>query len=205
MSAEAPQLIYFISGMWCSTCAKNIRESVAQIEGVGSADLNYSSKLLLVRPKTSMGTEPLDQSIQTKVARIGFGIKRQSEGWILNFHESLKRESNRKIPWVLVSLVWFLAMWSSMLAFAGYLGGDLTPDDLYRLALASSAFGLPAIVFGIIPFGRSGLRALWFSRLLTLDAFVFLGVLCAFSVSVIALFERSSVTYADSGSMIVAV
>lgn len=152
MAAEAPQqLIYFVSGMWCSTCAKTIRESVSQIEGVGSADLNYSSKLLLVRPNPTMeDSRALDQSIQTKVARTGFGIKKQSEGWILNFHESLKRESNRKIPWTLISLVWFLAMWSSMLAFAGYLGGDLSQRELYFLAAASSAFGLPAILLSLI-------------------------------------------------------
>lgn len=204
MSAEAPQLIYFVSGMWCSTCAKNIRESVVQLEGVDSADLNYTSKLLLVRPKPTIDSGPLDQSIQTKVARIGFGIKRQSEGWILNFHESLKHESNRKIPWTLISLAWFLAMWSSMLAFASYLG-ELSQTELYALALGSSAFGLPAILLGIIPFGRSGLRALWFSKLLTLDFFIFFGGLSALTISVIALLSRSNITYADSGSMIVAI
>lgn len=205
MPAEAPQLIYFISGMWCSTCAKNIRESVAQIDGVGSADLNYTSKLLLVRPKTERDSSPLDQCIQTKVARIGFGIKRQSDGWILNFHESLKLELNRKVPWVLVSVVWFLAMWSSMLAFAGYMGGEVSSNELYALAVASSAFGLPAILLGIVPFGRAGLRALWFSGLLTLDFFIFFGGLSAFTVSIIALFAHTNITYADSGSMIVAV
>ncbi|MGE3759318.1 MAG: HAD-IC family P-type ATPase [Pseudobdellovibrionaceae bacterium] len=204
MSAEAPQLIYFVSGMWCATCAKNIRESVVQLEGVDSADLNYTSKLLLVRPKPTIDSGPLDQSIQTKVARIGFGIKRQSEGWILNFHESLKHESNRKIPWTLISLVWFLAMWSSMLAFASYLG-ELSQTELYALALGSSAFGLPAILLGIIPFGKSGLRALWFSKLLTLDFFIFFGGLSALTISVIALLSRSNITYADSGSMIVAI
>ncbi len=206
MSAEAPQLIYFVSGMWCSTCAKNIRESVSQLEGVHSADLNYASKLLLVRPNPTIeDSGPLDQSIQTKVARIGFGIKKQSEGWILNFHESLKRESNRKIPWTLISLVWFLAMWSSMLAFAGYIGGDLSQGELYFLAIASSSFGLPSILLGITPFGKSGLRALWFSKLLTLDFFIFFGGLSALAISVIALFSGSNVTYADSGSMIVAI
>lgn len=205
MSAEAPQLIYFVSGMWCSTCAKNIRESVSQLEGVESADLNYTSKLLLVRPKPATDNGPLDQCIQTKVARIGFGIKKQSEGWILSFHEILKHESNRKIPWTLISLVWFLAMWSSMLAFAGYLGGDLSSEELYGLAIASSVFGLPAILVGIIPFGKSGLRALWFSKLLTLDFFIFFGGLSALAVSVVALLSGSNVTYADSGSMIVAI
>lgn len=176
MSAEAQHLIYFISGMWCSTCAKNVRESVANLEGVESADLNYASKLLLARPSQSLThLEQLDQVIQTKVSRIGFGIKKQSEGWILRFHESLRQEVNHKVSWTLISLVWFLAMWSSMLAFAGYLGGDLSQGEVYGLALASSAFGLPAIFIGIIPFGKAGIRALIYGRLLTLDLFIFFG------------------------------
>lgn len=191
--------------MWCSTCAKSIRESVAQIDGVGSADLNYTSKLLLVKLKSGTDRSPLDTFIQTKVAQIGFGIKKQSEGWILNFHENLKREAHRKIPWVLISLVWFLAMWSSMLAFAAYSGGDLSSDELHILAMASSAFGLPAILLGVIPFGRAGLRAFWFSRLLTLDLFIFLGGLSAVAISLLSLFSQAHITYADSGSMIVAV
>lgn len=205
MSAEAPQLVYFISGMWCSTCAKNIRESVSKLDGVDAADLNYSSKLLLVRPKAIINAESLDQSIQAKVSRIGFGIKKQSEGWILNFHESLKRETTQKIPWTFISLVWFLAMWSSMLAFASYMGGGLSVEEQYLLALGSSAFGLPAILLGIVPFGKSGLRALWFSKLLTLDFFIFFGGISAFSISVVSLISQSSITYADSGSMIVAI
>ena len=176
VSSEAPQqMIYFISGMWCSTCAKNIRESVSRLDGVAYAEVNYATKLLLVQPGAQTPPQILDQPIQTQVGQIGFGIKRQSEGWVLNLHESLKNESNNKISWTQVSTVWFLAMWSSMLAFAGYLGGDLSQNDLFHLSLASSVFGLPAILLGIIPYANSGLRALRFSRLLTLDLFIFLG------------------------------
>jgi P-type Cu+ transporter len=206
VSLEAPQqLIYFVSGMWCSTCAKNIRESVSQIDGVASADVNYASKLLLVQARANGAYEVLDQSIQTKVSKIGFGIKKQAEGWVLSFHENLRNEANRKIPWLQVSLVWFLAMWASMLAFAGYIGGDLSQNEYYILALASSAFGLPAILLGILPYANSGLRALWFSKLLTLDFFIFIGGCSAIGVSIFSLLSHSHITYADSGSMIVAI
>lgn len=191
--------------MWCSTCAKNIRESVAKIDGVASADLNYASKLLLVHSTAPIADPGLDQSIQTKVSRIGFGIKKQSAGWVLNFHENLQKEFNNKIPWVQVSLVWFLAMWSSMLAFAGYLGGPISQNEYYILAFASSAFGIPAIFLGILPYANSGLRALWFSRLLTFDLFIFIGGCSAIGISILSLLSHSHLTYADSGSMIVAI
>jgi len=204
-SGTPQQLIYFVSGMWCSTCAKNISESVSQIDGVASANVNYASKLLLVQPKARIASPALDQKIQTKVDRIGFGIKKQPEGWVLNFHENLRNESSRKIPWTQISIVWFLAMWSSMLAFAGYIGGNLSQDELYLLALASSAFGLPAILLGILPYAKSGLRALWFSRLLTLDFFIFVGGCSAIAISISTLLSHSHLTYADSGSMIIAI
>ena len=154
MSARASKdLIYFISGMWCSTCAKNIRESVAQLDGVESADLSYASKLLIVTPAHESST--LDDSIQSKITRIGFGVKRQSDGWISSFRERLENEANHKIPWTQVSLVWFLAMWSSMLAFSGYSGGNLSQHELYLLALLSSVLGLPAILIGVFPFAKA--------------------------------------------------
>lgn len=206
MVAETPrQLVYFISGMWCSTCAKNIGNSVSSIDGVEAADVNYSSKLLLVTTQDNLNSEVLDSSIQTKVSQIGFGIKKQSDDWVLEFHKELENESNNKIPWTQVSIVWFLAMWSSMIAFAGYLGGDLADKDLYWLAVASSVFGLPAIVLGIIPYANSGIRALWFSKLPTLDLFIFIGGCSAIGVSLIALATQSSVTYADSGAMVIAI
>jgi cation transport ATPase len=198
-------MVYFISGMWCSTCAKNIRTSVAQIDGVDSADLNYATKLLTVRPKHLHPAVPLDESIQTEVHRIGFGIKKQPKNWAFNFYESLRDETNRRIPWVQVSLVWFLAMWSSMVAFAGYMGGGLTPGELYKVSLLSSAFGLPAILIGIFPYAKSGLRAFCFSRLLTLDLFIFIGGCSAVAISIISLLSHSHLTYADSGSMIIAI
>lgn len=199
------QIIYFISGMWCSTCAKTIRNSIAQLEGVESADLNYASKLLVVRFRDPALESALDVLIQNTVQKIGFGIKRQSKDWVLHFYERLRGEARQRIPWTQVSLVWFLAMWSSMIAFTGYMGGNLTAQELFTLALISSAFGLPAILIGLVPYAKSGLRALWFSRLLTLDLFIFLGGVSAFTVSVVALGSRSSHTYADSGSMIIAI
>jgi cation transport ATPase len=206
VSAEAPQqMVYFISGMWCSTCAKNIRTSVAQIDGVETADLNYATKLLTIKPKHLHPAAPLDESIQTEVHRIGFGIKKQPKNWAFNFYESLRAETNRRIPWVQVSLVWFLAMWSSMVAFAGYMGGGLTPGELYKVSLFSSAFGLPAILIGIFPYAQSGLRAFFLSRLLTLDLFIFIGGCSAVAISIISLLSHSHLTYADSGSMIIAV
>lgn len=206
MAPDSPnELTYFVSGMWCSTCAKNVRESVQSVDGVESAQLNYASKLLFVKTNAEIDSwAQLDESIQKRVTRIGFGIKKQSGDWILRFHESLQKESRQKISWTEISLVWFLAMWSSMLAFSGYLG-DLDQRDLHLLTVASAAFGLPAILIGIRPYANSGLRALWFSRLLTLDLFIFFGAIAVLAVTLNSLFSGADYSYADSGSMIIAI
>lgn len=202
---SSDEFIYFVSGMWCSTCAKNVRESVQSVDGVSAAQLNYASKLLFVKSNTDVvDCLELDQSIQNKVTRMGFGIKRQSGDWVLRFHEVLQKEGNQKISWAEISIVWFLAMWSSMLAFSSYLG-DLDSHALHLLTLASAAFGLPAIIIGIRPYANAGLRALWFSRLLTLDLFIFFGAIAVLVVSLNSLILGTDQSYADSGSMIIAI
>jgi cation transport ATPase len=204
-SLSPNELIYFVSGMWCSTCAKNVRESIINLDGVDSAQINYSSKLLFVKAKAGIGNiSVLDDSIQKKVSRIGFGIKRQSGDWILRFHEALAKETDQKITWVEVSLVWFLAMWSSMFAFSGYLGG-LNTQELYLVTLASAAFGLPAILIGVRSYANAGLRALWFSHLLTLDLFILLGAVAVIAVTITSILAGATNSYADSGSMILAI
>lgn len=213
MTEPSPSLIYFVSGMWCSSCAKNIRNAVLQINGVEEADINFASKLLAIHtaaPTPSnndnyYNIDNIDELIQKKVQEIGFGVKKQSKGWVLDFNKKLESESNEKISWTRVSLVWFLAMWSSMTAFIGYAGGNLSENELFQISLISSIFGLPAIVIGILPYAEAGIRSLWFSKILTLDLFIFIGGCSAIGVSLLSLFSYSPVTYADSGAMIVGI
>lgn len=197
-------LIYFVSGMWCSSCAKSVREAVVKVDGVKSAEINYASKLLLVEVLEPIILQNIDDSIQNKIKQIGFGVKRQTEGWLSGFKEDLEKEADNKISWLLVSIVWFLAMWSSMIAFAGYSGGGLTQSEIYYITVGSSVFGFPAILIGIYLYAISGLRSLIFSRLFTLDLFIFFGGLSATTVSLIYLLSGRALSYADSGSMIIA-
>ena len=200
------ELIYFISGMWCSTCAKSISESVVRLDGVSSAHVNYSTKLLLVKTEASSHTlaPSLDLLIQDKVSRIGFGIKKQTQNWLQYFQEDLQNEVDQKITWVQVGVVWFLAMWSSMLGLASYMGG-LLESEIYYLSVASAALGLPAVFIGAWPYAQSGLRALIYSRWLTLDFFIFIGAIAATCVTLYSLFTRASISYADSSAMILAI
>ncbi len=203
-SQDAP-LIYFISGMWCSTCAKTIQDGASKITGIASAEVSYPSKLLLVGLRDQADPVAADEEIRKKVEAIGFGIKKQSAGWLQSFNEDLDREQKRGLSTVRMSLVWFLAMWSSMIAFAGYLGGGISTDERYYFSLASSVFGIPAIIIGIIPYAQSGWRALSSSRLWTLDLFISVGGVAAVSLTALNLLSGQAHSYADSGAMIVAI
>jgi cation transport ATPase len=196
-------LVYFVSGMWCTSCARGLRDSVGHVDGVLGADVNYASKLMRVEIMGGRAVDEVDALIRARVDRSGFGIKRQPAGWTLGFRDELAQELDDRPGWPLVATVWFLAMWCSMLAFAGYSGG-LPERDAFLLSVLSSVLGLPAILLGVIPYAVSGLRALSFGRRLTLDLFVFLGGSSAVVVSLVSLLHGRAVTYADSGSMVVA-
>jgi P-type E1-E2 ATPase len=197
------KLIYFVSGMWCATCAKSIQSSVRTIGGVRGAEVNYVSKLLTVDIEPQTLADKVDSLVCSQVERIGFSLKKQSDDWVESFKKDLAGEQTQRLSWLRVGVVWFLAMWTSMIAFSGYMGG-LDASSQYLVAVVVSAFGMPAIVFGIAPYARSGLRALYYSHLVTMDLVIFLGGASATLVSLFYLFSLRPETYADSAAMVVA-
>lgn len=197
--------LYFVSGMWCTSCARSVGDAVAKVRDVRSADVNYASKLLVVESGGERAAVDLEEEILSKIDRIGFSIKPLPEGWTHGFREALEEEMDGRLSWASIAIVWFLAMWSSMLAFARYAGAGLSETEAFYLSAASSAFGLPAILIGLRPYALAGGRALFSNRRLTLDLFIFLGAVAAIFVSVLSFFKGQSVSYADSGAMIIAI
>lgn len=198
------EMIFFLSGMWCTTCSRSVAASVGALPGVSSAEVSFSTKLLTVLPAAGADPAELAPQVQRQVQALGFGIRRQSDGWISSFRDDLAREHSRAVSWLRLTLVGFLAMWSSMFAFAGYLGSLSSAEDLL-LAHLSAALGIPAILIGVGPFLRAGLRAAWRSRLLTLDLFIGLGGLCAVGATVLNFMAGSAHSYADSAAMVLLV
>lgn len=198
------ELLYFVSGMWCTTCGQTVRAKMLALPDVVQAELNYASKLLTVILRLGADPEAIDRQVQAQAEQIGFAVKRQSTGWLQHYRSELERERSRAIPPALVAITFFLAMWSGMLAWAGYQGG-LDGLEQGWLARWSAGFGVPAILIGVIPFTRAGLRALIKSRLLTLDLFVALGAFSVLVLSLVGVVTGQPQTYADSGSMVLVV
>lgn len=195
--------IYFVSGMFCGSCAKAVEGRVQALSGVRSAGVNFASRLLRVEMESAADSDAVSREVEEEVRQGGFEIQPQSAGWLPGFLDQLREEQARAIPAWLLSLVFFFAMWSSTLAFAGYLG-ELQSQEKWLLAALSAGLGLPALVLGGWPFARAGLRSLFRARLLTLDLFIALGAVCAGVFSLNNVASGSSQSYVDSAAMVLA-
>ena len=194
-------LIYFVSGMFCGSCARTVELQVRALPGVASAHLNFSHRLLRVELQPGAQPEHLSQQVENAIRRGGFEAQRQRAGWLPSFLEQLSGEQARAIPPWLLCLVFFFAMWSSTAAFAGYLGG-VSSQERWLLAALSTALGLPALLLGVVPFAKAGIRSLWRVRRLTLDLFIALGGICAAIFSLKSVVSGASQTYVDSAAMV---
>lgn len=196
-------LIYFVSGMWCSTCAKSVESSVSKISEVKEVSINYATKLLKIIPEDENSLDVLDDKITKEIKKLGFYSRRQEGAWINGIHEEIESEINSHYSWVHLSIVWFLAMWSSMFAFTNYLGTGV--GDQFLIAQMSFYTGAPAILLGVYPYAKAGLRALFLSKLITIDFVIFLGAVSVLFLSIKNMVNGLPETFADSGSMIIAI
>lgn len=193
--------LYFISGMFCGSCAKTVESQVGNLSGVAATSVNFASRLLRVEFDSGSDLELVSSEVERTVRRGGFGVQPQRAGWLVGFLDRLKEEQANVVPAWLLCLVFFFAMWSSTAAFAGYLG-DLNPQEAWLLAAISTALGLPALLLGAWPFAKAGVRSLFRARLLTLDLFIALGGYSAAVFSVTSILSGSSLSYADSSAMV---
>lgn len=205
MSRQAPpELFYFVSGLWCRTCASTVEAMVERNPNVTSSSLNFASKILRVKLTSLASADLVHQDLSTRAEASGFGFKRLGKGWLQGFQDELKREMERRVRPLMTAVVVFLGMWSSMLAFTGYLGGLTDRQELW-LAWFTTAVGAPAVLLGAIPFARAGVRALRSGGTLTLDLFIALGAVTSLCFSLLNLAQAIPFTYVDSAAMVLAV
>ena len=197
-------LLYFVSGMFCGTCAKTVERRILALPQVTSGSLSYATKLLRVELQPGADVEEMASAIEREIGRGGFSGKRQRAGWLDGFRSELDRERAKSVPPWLLAVVFFCAMWSTTAAFAKYLG-HLSAWEELMLASLSTVVGAPALLLGGYPFAKAGLRALVLGRQLTLDLFIALGGISALLVSLSHIWSGSSHTFVDSAAMVMVV
>ena len=195
------ELFYFVSGLWCQTCGSTVESMATNCNGVRTATLNFATKILRVELDARSSSETVHEEFAKRVQGSGFSAKRLASGWTQNFEAELAQEMERKLRPVPSAIVFFLAMWSSMFAFAGYIG-QLPEEQEYLLACLATAVGLPALLLGVQPFALAGFRALRNGGRLTLDLFITLGAASAGFFSLALLYSSQPITYVDSAAMI---
>lgn len=193
--------LYFVSGMFCGSCARAVEAKAATVPGVLRASLNFSSRLLRVELEPHADADLVGAQIESGVRQSGFELQHQKADWLAGFLDQLKSEQANAVPPWRLFLVFFFAMWSSTAAFAGYLGG-VSPPEAWLLATLSTALGLPALALGAWPFAKAGLRSLFHAKTLTLDLFVALGAASAALISLQQVSLGSNGSYVDSAAMI---
>lgn len=194
-------LLFFVSGMFCGTCARSVTQRVSELDFVKSAGLDFGAKLLSVEVHPEAEEAFAVAEIERVIAAGGFSSRRQMSGWLNGFSAQLAEEHQKVVPAWLITVVFFFAMWSSVAALAKYLGG-LDHQQAWFLSKLSTLFGAPAIVLGAVPFARAGLRALLRSRLITLDLFIALGGGAALGISVLSVLSGGTRSFVDSGAMV---
>lgn len=83
--------IYFVSGMFCGSCAKAVEKRVQGLCGVQTASVSFSSRLLRITldPAASVG---LNLEIERSLRQAGFGVQLQTLAWLPAFLDQLRDE-----------------------------------------------------------------------------------------------------------------
>ena len=183
-----------IDGMTCAACAWLIEKYTGDLTGVESlhVNLNNSIAALVWQPEQISLVE-----IANAVSRIGYKITPYREDLS---HTRMRREKQQSI--IRLGIAGVGMMQVMMSAIALYAGDMQGMDDSLRnlLRWSSFCFSVPVIGYSALPFFKAALRDLRTGHF-TMDLPVTIGLVLAFSSSVIALFSSSGQVYFDSVTM----
>jgi Cu2+-exporting ATPase len=185
-----------LEGITCAACVWLNERHLAQLPGVLSAEVNYTTYRARVRwdPERIRLSE-----ILRAVEAIGY---RAFPATSAATEESRKRET-RAALWRLF-VAGFGMMQVMMYAVPTYLAGDgtMSADIVQLMRIASFILTVPVIFYSSAPFFRGALRDLR-TRRLGMDVPVALGIGVAFAASVYATLVARGEVYFDSITMFV--
>ena len=189
-----------IDGMHCAACALRVEETLACLEGVLDAQVNFTANTARVR-WTSGASTP--QTWAQALEKEGY----RASPLNLQEPQAIKLKEHRLALWrMLVS--GFCMMQIMMYSVPSYLAKpeDITPDMQMLLRWASWVLALPVLLFACGPFWRSAWTDLKEHRI-SMELPVALGIAITFGVSTWCTFSGpallASEVYFDSMSMFV--
>lgn len=158
MNEHSNDLVLIVKGLDCANCARSVENGVAQLPGVQSCELNFTTEKLRVS-----GTLTREQVAQ-RVAELGYTVAEAEDA------PGGQVSDGGKAPGFL-HFMW--ARGETRLALLGLLlimPGLLLHELLGRQALWIDLLALAALLVTIGPIARSAWRALTINRELTINA-----------------------------------
>ena len=189
-----------IEGMRCAACAVTIEQTLRQVPGVESAEVNAGSARARVIWRAD---RVLPSQWMRAVQEAGYRAVPANDS---TAREERRREA-RQALWRL-AVAGLCMMQVMMYAYPAYVArpGDLAPEMEQLLRWASWVLSLPVLLFSCGPFFRSAARDVM-QRRISMDLPVALGILITFGVSTAGTFDphgpAGQEVYFDSLTMFV--
>lgn len=196
LNAESSEATLSIEGIRCAACVWLIERRLARLPGLQAINLNVATERLYVRWNKD-GCKPSD--ILQAVRDIGYAAYPYDAAK----HGAQLRRAGRTLSRQL--FVAGLSMMQVMMyAVPAYLShdGTLEADMAALMRWASLLLTIPAVCYSALPFFRGAYASIR-QRSLGMDVPVALGILAAFSGSVIAVVRGHGEVYFDSVTMFI--
>ena len=185
-----------VDDMRCGACVWLLERSVHNLSGVISASFNYSNG----RARIKYNAHQLKLSeLLTRIAAVGY---RAVPFDAVCAEEQLRQQSRRMLQRLFVAGVAMMQV--MMYALPAYLSsnGDLEAAHQQLLQWASLVLTTPVILFSALPFIKGAWRDIR-ARRPGMDVPVSIGLLSAFTASVVATIRGTGEVYFDSVTMFV--
>ena len=176
------EAVLMLEGVTCAACVWLIEQRLMRLDGVQSAELNYSS--LKARVKWDEGRTKLSDILlavrQTGYAALPYDARKAEEA----------AQKSRKKAIVRLAVAGMCMMQTMMFALPTYLYDDIEPQFLTILHWGGFLMVLPVIFYAAVPFYRGCLRDIK-NRRAGMDTPIALSVWLAFGAGVYALLTNA--------------
>jgi copper/silver-translocating P-type ATPase len=188
LDGPAEEMLFHVSGLWCSACAWLIEYTLRRQPGVLSAEVFFVSDLLKIRYQPQYFPT---SRVPALLDRLGYQASHYSG-------ETDHAESERKDLLTRLGVAAFLWVNVMALNLSVYLGAfDRMPGDIHRiLPFIVMALASPVLLYSARPILRIAYRGL-LARTLRMESLLALGILSAFTYSTVESIRGGNHIYFD--------
>jgi Cu2+-exporting ATPase len=183
----------YIEGMHCTACAWLIEKHCENLDGIVSAQVNFSNQKLTVRAGNLIVSD-----LMAWVAQIGYLPHPYKNDQIQNAIATERRKQLKRI-----GITALLMMQLGMLAAGVYAGDFLGISEHHRQLLHAAGlfFSLPLLYFSALPFITSAVVSLK-NKQINMDVNIVIAILGLYGGSVVSVWQREGDVYFDSIAML---